>query len=94
MKSPKDMSSELSGDLKCNRADGEFIAMARNAHEIMCERGWGLKFGQSGWKVVFPSSFYPADTVLYPLMNAMSADPFVTIVEADKWWKENVENKS
>lgn len=82
--------------LQCSRDDAEFYALARNAFDVMMRRGWQpyrLKSGQ--WDV------QECDTRECPeplCENGMPAawgdDPFTALVEADKWYKENVEKSS
>lgn len=76
-------------------ADAAFIALARNAFDVMMRRGWmPIKHQDKDWYASFEAdeadAFFGLDTlpvqkgVLYP-------DPFTALVEADKWYKENVE---
>ena len=78
--------------------DLAFIALARNAFNVMVRRGWGLGFsGQEGpmqgWLVLLPKEMYPLDHRLYPLANLRATDPFTALVEADKWYRENCEQQ-
>lgn len=67
-----------------NEADAAFIALARNAFDVMMRRGWGVE-NRGGW---YATSKYGdravGGTDLYP-------DPFTALVEADAWYKQNVE---
>jgi len=66
--------------------DAEFIALARNAFDVMMRRGWTPRKEERGWVAAdaktglcpqsFPGFFQAAD------------DPFTALVEADKWYKE------
>lgn len=69
-------------------ADTQFCALARNALDVMLVRRWAAVPFDEGWEVrdyrdgqrtIALSKFWP--------------DPFTAIVEADKWYRENVENK-
>ena len=69
----------------------EFIAIARNAFDIMLRRGWHSILQDDGnWLVMedFHKSLFQTPT----LKPFIAADPFTALVEADKWYKENVEN--
>ncbi len=63
--------------------DAEFIALARNAFEVMMRRGWGVEWNADGWTVTGLNWSGPET----------AADPFTALVEADKWYRENVEKK-
>jgi hypothetical protein len=92
-------SGHLSGNLKCNRADGEFIALARNAFDVMMRRRWYAAYEDgagdpcfSGWYAVeehgVAIDMSPVKgTKEYPIKK----DPFTALVEADKWYRGNVE---
>jgi|SRR6516162_4464215 len=77
--------------LSC-KADAEFIVLARNAFDVMMRRKWGLSYRggfEPGWFVLdilddplFPPGDEPA---------LLPADPFTALVEADRWYTENVE---
>ena len=75
--------------------DATFIALARNAFEVLIRRGWGVeKRGgcDPGWMVtdIIGDVFYPPDsdnTAILP------SDPFTAIVEADKWLREHVKGE-
>ncbi len=69
--------------------EAEFIALARNAFDVMVRRGWGVAcYGPGRWVVPgFSKHWYvvhagpPYD---YP-------DPFTALVEADNWLKAREE---
>lgn len=77
-----------------NAANAAFVALARNAFDVMMRRGWG----------VTPAYEKPpydefcvqdsADQQIRGLIAKTWPDPFTALVEADKWYKENVESKS
>ncbi len=78
--------------------DAEFIALARNAFDVMMRRGWGVKrmphkFARQ-WYVGFDSKGF--DTILSREKTGYvhcHADPFTALVEADRWYRENVEKQ-
>lgn len=63
--------------------DAEFIALARNAFEVMMRRGWGLISSHDGtWGVSKPGHLPTR------LIHLRWPDPFTALVEADKWMTE------
>lgn len=71
-------------------ADAEFIAIARNAFDVMMRRGWSPLKSRNGWRVDQDDGTYFAfgkDGV----EPAEWADPFTALVAADAWYRENVE---
>ena len=68
----------------------EFVAIARAAFDVMMRRKWEpqawLEGGQSSWGVDSSEKEMP-----YDLCDMRWPDPFTALVEADKWYKENVE---
>lgn len=80
-------------------ADAEFIALARNAFEVMTRRGWwavkdilGTFFvkGPNKGKFQHLDTPHPFDDWGNP---SRFPDPYTALVEADKWYRENVEGK-
>lgn len=76
-----------------SKADAEFIALARNAFDVMMRRGWcpvlrdkGEWVVQDGEEWVYRFANYGGDG---SRINA--ADPFTALVEADRWYRANVE---
>ncbi len=81
--------------------DREFTALARNAFDVMMRRGWStsqleLDFrkpfpDRHGWCVLDDWGEIPRirrgeePVITWP-------DPFTALVEADKWYKEHVED--
>ena len=67
--------------------DAEFIALARNAFDVMMRRGWWASFDgglhPEKWSVHGKGSGFLRD-------QKMHDDPFTALVEADKWYKENI----
>lgn len=77
-----------------SQTDFDFIALARNAFDVMMRRGWSpsliVNGERSGMWVIIGDCSIKIDA-----FNAKYAfdDPFTALVEADKWHKENVEKK-
>ncbi len=66
-----------------------FIAIARNAFDIMMRRGWyPYPFLDGYWGIDARPASIPEE-----LATQQWPDPYTAIVEADKWFRENVENK-
>lgn len=79
------------------QTDAAFIALARNAFDVMMRRGWAntRQFHADGkitWGADFcrfdPKSFFEFSNL--PHANSFD-DPFTALVEADKWYLDNVE---
>lgn len=70
-------------------ADTEFIALARNAFDVMMRRGWSPERMGDTWVVNDEDGrafCHPHDQMMrWP-------DPFTALVEADEWYRENVES--
>lgn len=62
--------------------DALFIALARNAFDVMMRRGWGVAKELDGWSV-FGNGIVRG--------NPGVPDPFTALVEADKWYAAHVE---
>lgn len=82
---------EVIGKIDPNRngngkdADGEFIALARNAFDVMMRREWQAEKNQYGWRAK------DIDGVWCEVYELGYSDPFTALVEADKWYRQNVE---
>lgn len=76
-------------------AEAEFIALARNAFDIMMRRGWWSYLCKDGlWRYsVVLKLERPADLIggLEGIHLVGYSDPFTAIVEADKWYRETIE---
>ncbi len=70
--------------------DAEFIALARNAFDVMMRRGWWPSWEEDGdWRLDEPGDVC---TELGEWVRANPfPDPFTALVEADKWYREHVE---
>lgn len=92
-----------------NEADAAFIALARNAFDVMMRRGWFAAPHQGGWNVLMPMSdtpradcvsvvsWYKAELAGRPFTNTggiIGPDPFTALIEADAWYKQNVDADS
>ena len=87
-----------------SEADFDFIALARNAFDVMMRRGWMVcrevvtsnpshkAYGRSVWTV---RSEHHGD-LIGPIGSRIiwADDPFTALVEADKWHVENIERKA
>ncbi len=79
--------------------DLEFVALARNAFDVMMRRGWSVGCHNGKFAAFMPASVpqgkYMAQgsTVVIKddLEQGYRADPFTALVEADEWYRENVE---
>ncbi len=78
-------------------ADAEFIALARNAFDVMLRRGWhAMRDVQHKWfavdersRPVHPSDDYRSEDGRFNPVRL--ADPFSALVAADEWYRNNVE---
>lgn len=64
---------------------------AEIAFDVMMRRGWGVEKSPfaNEWKVKTANGYYVCKNGA-PLM---AADPFTALVEADRWYKENIEKE-
>lgn len=71
-----------------------FIALARNAFDVMMRRGWIAARATTGeWVVKHGDGLAKYEILDKPSGGLFFAsDPFTAIVEADRWWKEYVES--
>ncbi len=82
-----------------------FIALARNAFDVMMRRGWWAievnvttedelpPFSKGHGKIWRVSSFCGPLPLKKFTKEQIAPDPFTALVEADRWYKENVEGK-
>jgi len=75
----------------------EFIALARNAFDVMQRRGWSVKLINGSWT---PCESTPAEYQFWQKPQFLKSiccdvrgwpDPFTALVEADRWYSEHVE---
>jgi hypothetical protein len=78
-----------------NRTDAEFIALARNAFDVMMRRGWGVEQHSNG-KWCIAQGTFKEDVKLWEWLCTVDhwANPFEALVEADRWHRENIEKGS
>jgi hypothetical protein len=75
----------------CGGDNDEFIVLARNAFDVMMRRGWFVVPNYmtrpgTAWRVKTAWPNCEVEWKEWP-------DPFTALVEADKWFRENVDNK-
>lgn len=79
-----------------NHADLAFIALARKAFHVMIRRGWSpsliVNGVRTGMWIVVGEMQSPKQFEVHQLKFAFD-DPFTALVEADKWYRDNMENK-
>ncbi len=81
---------QIVGGWCAKRTNIEFIALARNAFDVMMMRNWHAEFVDGRWLAIdddghavhYGNSYFPPGN-----------DPFTVIVDSDKWYREQVENK-
>ncbi len=74
----------------CDLNTAEFVALARNAFDVMMRRGWMPNLYSDGWwGVQDRDGLYPRG-LLGCAQGVRSADPFTALVEADRWCTEHV----
>ena len=76
-------------------ADCAFVALARTAFEVMMRRGWyPWREGNGTWL-----AWMKHDPVHAKIAGEIQyapdghADPFTALVEADAWWRANIEKR-
>ena len=72
----------------------EFIALARNAFDVMMRRGWSAErnAGGTAWAVKNAQSCNYVGHIPGKYVPQWP-DPFTALVAADEWYKANVEKK-
>lgn len=76
--------------------DAEFIALARNAFDVMTRRLWrpvvmSVCLEENNW--VSRNKWCVGGIGLKPPDQPFYDDPFTALVEADKWYRENIEKR-
>ena len=86
------MRSESGAKIILKKDNLSFICLARRAFDVMMRRKWEaevwLAEGQNSWAVDSAVEKLPDE-----LEKTRWLDPFTALVAADKWYRENVENK-
>jgi hypothetical protein len=81
-------------DGKVDETDAEFCCLSRNALDVMMRRRWSpwlIVTGElSGMWTVVGELFQPTRFLVHQKKFTWP-DPSTALVEADKWYKENVE---
>lgn len=73
--------------------EAEFIALAGRAFDVMMRRGWGVAhFPCKRNKVGVWMAIECQDGPIIENVSTGWPDPFTALVEADRWYKENVES--
>ena len=78
-----------------NIDEAEFIALARNAFDVMMRRGWSpVQMPHSDqWGVQTDERWNRKPELIERNgLCIVADDPFTALVEADKWYKENVDH--
>ena len=83
-------------NLDLSKADAAFIALARNAFDVMMRRGWYPVFSpeHNRWTVCTQGLWNRMSGELalsFRDATHFCGNPFAALVEADKWYAENVE---
>lgn len=79
--------------------NAEFFVLARNAFDVMMRRGWVPRQNLANKKWLVHEAIVDATPEATMLAFERKggvvyhADPFTALVEADRWYKENVEGK-
>jgi hypothetical protein len=76
-------------------ADEQLISLARKAFDVMMRRGWSPCLAEENGPLdewtLFDSGGCPVISCPGFTVPKLWPDPFTALVEADKWFKENVE---
>jgi hypothetical protein len=73
----------------------EQCALANNAFDVMMRRQWcAYPYWTPSKKRLWKVCFAGCDTVLLNKMPKLNDDPFTAIVEADRWYRENIEGET
>ncbi len=92
----------LPGNINRDNTNAAFITLARNAFDVRLRRWWYSRFRKADW--YGPAAFYVYDQEGYEVRRKQSGtaqladptyfysdDPDTCLVEADAWYRENVE---
>jgi hypothetical protein len=89
MKRSGDDPSPWVADVGLSRSNAEFIALARNAFDVMMRRGWSPERMGDTWVVNDEDgrmfNYQSEELMRWP-------DPYTALVEADAWYKEHIEH--
>jgi hypothetical protein len=82
----------FNGDKDVGDAHLDFILLARNAFDVMMRRGWNPYYAaDDGWRVE-DGGCGGRTTAEVNIGGKSWPDPFTALVEADRWYRENVEH--
>lgn len=87
--------AHIDGWLAVNPDDFAFIALARNAFDVMMRRAWSPEGCLDEWSVTEPDIHTPTGTISSskPIGGKYWPDPFTALVEADRWMSEQEKAK-
>lgn len=80
-------------DGKSDDTDAQFCALARNAFDVMMRRGWSaIQQPDDSWGVFLRD----CDNGYLIVSSGVRlwSDPFTALIEADKWYRENVKEQT
>ena len=75
-----------------NETDAAFIALARNAFDVIMRRGWTVakrNYPHDGWSIN-PVEENDTAKELYKVFD----DPFTALVESDKWYSQMIDGNA
>ena len=81
-----------------NAPDGQYdqeAALALLAGVVMMRRGWAMEYSANTktWYISLKLRWIADGALWNELSGKQWDDPFTGLLEADKWYRENVENK-
>ena len=82
--------------LDSDTTDSINVILGRNALDVMMRRLWWPAHFPFGWQVHWNKDDFNgkgADELLNWSMQQKFTHPFIALIEADKWYKENVEER-
>ena len=92
------VSSPVAMNCDDSKEDAEFIALARNAFDVMMRRGWGVSkaryAGEFGWVVWERRRIEAIGEGMALIHGKVYDDPFTALVEADRWYRGHMEGGS
>lgn len=80
-------------DAGLNEDDAKFIALSRNAFDVMMRRKWGVWSTGERWFLRTDIARFPEDFCDWMLGERWICH-YTALVEADRWYRENVEKSS
>lgn len=89
---PHDSPHGYAYDRDRREADLAFIALARNAADVMVRRGWGVTSTPNGWAVTLEGAYCGSQGLYNAGWQGWADDPFTVLVTADEWYRVNVKD--